>query len=258
MRSVRSVCSVRSVSSVSALAVALAALGLPAASAVAAPAAAPPVTAAVQAPTTVTVTGTGSATAAPDMAVLTAGVEVTGPTADQALAAQGAAAKALLAAARKAGVAERDIRTESLALTPVYGDDGGKGDDDEKVTGHRASQTFSLTIRDIDRTGAVIQAVVDAAGDAARIQAVAFDVEDPSALRAKARTAAFKDARAKATQYAKLTGRRLGRLVRLDESDGGRARPVQMPVGAFAKDSVPVAPGRIQDEVSVTAVYELK
>ncbi|MEU6122243.1 SIMPL domain-containing protein [Streptomyces sp. NPDC047123] len=243
---------------------ALAALGLPAASAVAAPAAAPPVTAAVQAPTTVTVTGTGSATAAPDMAVLTAGVEVTGPTADQALAAQGTAAKALLAAARTAGVAERDIRTESLALTPVYGDDGGKGDDGddgddgEKVTGHRASQTFSLTIRDIDRTGAVIQAVVDAAGDAARIQAVAFDVEDPSALRAKARTAAFKDARAKATQYAKLTGRRLGRLVRLDESDGGRARPVQMPVGAFAKDSVPVAPGRIQDEVSVTAVYELK
>ncbi|MFF3640972.1 SIMPL domain-containing protein [Streptomyces sp. NPDC002564] len=241
---------------------ALAALGLPAASAVAAPAAAPPVTAAVQAPTTVTVTGTGSATAAPDMAVLTAGVEVTGPTADQALAAQGTAAKALLAAARKAGVAERDIRTESLALTPVYGDDGDKGEDDgddgEKVTGHRASQTFSLTIRDIDRTGAVIQAVVDAAGDAARIQAVAFDVEDPSALRAKARTAAFKDARAKATQYAKLTGRRLGRLVRLDESDGGRARPVQMPVGAFAKDSVPVAPGRIQDEVSVTAVYELK
>ncbi|MEV5976332.1 SIMPL domain-containing protein [Streptomyces sp. NPDC052114] len=244
------------VRAVGAVVVALAALGLPAAPALAAapapavPAAAP---APAPAPTTVTVTGVGSASAVPDLAVLTAGVEVTRPTAEKALAAQNTAAKALLAAARGAGVAERDIRTENLALSAVYRDE----DDTSKVTGYQASQVFTLKVRAIGRTGAVIQAVMDAAGDAGRIHAVAFDLADPGALRARARDAAYADARGKAAQYAKLAGRRLGRLVSLDESDGGRPRPVAMPVAA-AKEDVPLAPGEIQDEVSVTAVYALR
>ncbi|MEU7577266.1 SIMPL domain-containing protein [Streptomyces sp. NPDC041068] len=249
--------SVRSVRSVSAAAVTLAALGLPAAPAVAAesaPAAPAVAPAPAPAPTTVTVTGAGSASAAPDMAILTAGVEVTEPTAGKALTAQSAAADALLAAARKAGVAERDTKTENLALSAVYRDENGTA----KLIGYQASQVFSLKIRDIEKTGSVVQAVVDAAGDAGRVHAVAFDIEDAGKLRAKARDAAYEDARDKAAQYAELTGRRLGRLVSLDESDGGRPRPVAMPVAAFAKEGVPIAPGQIQDDVSVTAVYEMR
>ncbi|MFE0170706.1 SIMPL domain-containing protein [Streptomyces sp. NPDC059002] len=244
------------VRSVSAVAVALAALGLPAAPAVAAaPAPAAPAVVPAPAPrSTVTVTGAGSASAAPDMAVLTAGVEVTEETAGKALAAQSTAADALLAAVRKAGVAEKDVKTENLALSAVYQDENGAA----KLIGYQASQVFSVKIRAIARTGAVVQAVVDAAGDAGRVHSVAFDLADAGALRSKARDAAYEDARDKATQYAKLTGHRLGRLVSLDESDGGRPRPVPMPVAAFAKEGVPVAPGQIQDEVSVTAVYELR
>ncbi|MET8687042.1 SIMPL domain-containing protein [Streptomyces sp. NPDC004732] len=264
--------SVRSVRSVSALVLGLAALGLPGAPAVAAQAAAPAAVAA-PAPATVTVTGAGAASAAPDIAVLTAGIEVTRPTADKALTEQNAAAGALLAAVRAAGVAERDIRTENLSLTAVYRDQeaesnqyrakGAKGAEgakaeDEQLVGYRATQMFSLTIRDIKKTGAVVQAVVDAPGDASRIHSVAFDVKDPQALRAKARKSAYQDVRAKAAQYAELSGRRLGRLVSLEESDGGRPRPVPVPVASFSKEGVPVAPGRIQDEVSVTAVYELR
>ncbi|MFJ2768505.1 SIMPL domain-containing protein [Streptomyces sp. NPDC087300] len=242
------------VRSVSAFAVALAALGLPAAPAVAAaPAPAAPAVAPAPA-TTVTVTGTGSASAAPDTAVLTAGVEVTGKTAEKALAAQNTAADALLAAVREAGVADKDVKTESLSLSAAYEDVNGTA----KLTGYQASQTFSIKVRALERTGAVIQAVVGAAGDAGRVHAVAFDVADAGPLRAKARDAAYADARDKAAQYAKLAGRRLGRLVSLDESDGGRPRPVPVPVGAFAKEDVPVAPGQIQDEVAVTAVFELR
>ncbi|QEU90226.1 SIMPL domain-containing protein [Streptomyces kanamyceticus] len=241
------------VRSVSAVVVALAALGLPAAPAVAAPAPAAPATAPAPV-TTVTVTGAGSASAAPDLAVLSAGVEVTEKTADKALAAQNSAANALLAAVRKAGVADKDVTTESLSLAAVHQDENGSS----KLTGYQASQAFSIKIRAIDRTGVVVQAVVAATGDAGRVHSVAFDVADAGALRARARDAAYKDARAKAAQYAKLSGRRLGRLVSLDESDGGRPRPVPMPVAAFAKEDVPVAPGQIQDEVSVTAVFELR
>ncbi|MEU8893107.1 SIMPL domain-containing protein [Streptomyces sp. NPDC048442] len=204
-------------------------------------------------PSTVTVTGSGAATSAPDIAVISLGVEATRPTAKAALAAQSAAAKALLAAVRAQGVADRDIRTESLSLNPVHSYENGTA----KLTGYQASQGFSVKVRVLSRTGAVIQAAMDAAGEAGRISGVTFDVEDYTALRKVARKAAFEDARNKAAQHARLSGRELGRLVSLVESDAGRPTPVPMPPGAAADEPVPVAPGEIQDQVTVTAVYEL-
>ncbi|MFJ4876818.1 SIMPL domain-containing protein [Streptomyces sp. NPDC088745] len=216
-----------------------------------------PVTAGVArpAPATVTVTGSGEATATPDTAFVNLGVEATAPTTEEALAAQSAAARALLAAVRAQGVADRDVRTESLSLNPVHRDDNGN----QRLTGYQAGQGFSVRVRDLSRTGAVIRAAMDAAGDAGRVHGVTFDVADPAPLRAAARRAAHDDAREKAAQYARLSGRPLGRLVSLTESDSGRPRPVEVPAGALADapPSVPVAPGQVKEQVVVTAVYEL-
>ncbi|MET9518907.1 SIMPL domain-containing protein [Streptomyces sp. NPDC002994] len=202
---------------------------------------------------TVSVGGEGRASAAPDMAVLTAAVEATKPTAKRALAAQSAAAEALLAAVRKQGIADRDVRTEGLSLNAVY----QHTDRSSKLTGYQAGQSFSVKIRDMGRTGAVVEAVTHAAGDAARINGVTFDVADPAALRAGAREAAHADARAKAEQYARLSGRRLGRLVSLAETGSGVHRPLDVPGAAFDEGKVQVAPGEVRQEVTVTAVYEL-
>ncbi|GAA2966106.1 SIMPL domain-containing protein [Streptomyces enissocaesilis] len=225
----------------------------PSAPATVLPAAAPAAPAAAAA--TVSVSGDGRASAAPDIAVLTAGVETTEPTAKRALAAQSAAADALLAAVREQGIDDSDVRTESLSLNAVHQHtDRGAS----KPTGYQAGQSFSITIRDIGRTGAVMEAVTDATGDAGRINGVAFDVADPSALRARARQAAHAEARSKAEQYARLSGHRLGRLVSLAETGGGAHRPLDVPTAAFSEGRVPVASGEVQEEVTVTAVYELE
>ncbi|WP_254705716.1 SIMPL domain-containing protein [Streptomyces vilmorinianum] len=220
-----------------------------------APGAAAPVTAAPATdPATITVTGSGRAAGAPDLAVLSVGVEATRKTAKEAMEAQRVAAEALLAALRKQSVADRDIRTDSLSLSPVH---TYTADGQSKVTGYRAGQSFSAKIRDIDKAGQVIGAVTDATGDAGRINGVAFDIADPSALRAKARETAHKDAHDKAAQHARLSGHRLGRLVSLTESEGmrpGRPAP-EMPADA---PGVPLAPGEIEEQVTVTAVYELR
>lgn len=256
--------------------VALAALGLPSAlaapavaSAAPAPALAAPAPAPAQAssvpvpaatdptptPSTVTVTGTGSASAAPDLAVVGMAVEVTAPTAEKALAAQHAAANALLGALRGQDVAERDVRTDSLELSAVYEDGGGAS----KLTGYRAAQSFSVKVREPHRTGRVIKAAVAAAGDAVRVNGVSFDLADARPLRAKAREAAHADAHSKAEHFAALTGRDLGRLVSLTEAESGNPRPLTVSPSAFTKqEGVPVAPGEIQDSVSVVAVYELQ
>ncbi|MFD6420156.1 SIMPL domain-containing protein [Streptomyces sp. NPDC060194] len=203
---------------------------------------------------TVSVTGEGSAETAPDLALVNAGVEVTRPTAEQALAAQSAAADALLAAVRARGVADADVRTEGLSLDAVH---ASAKNGTLRTVGYRSAQSFVVKVREIGRAGELVTAVTEAAGDAGRVHGVTFDVADPTALRAEARRAAHLDARAKAEQHAELSGHRLGRLVSLTEEAGGRPRPVTLPAAAFDAPAK-LATGRVQDQVNVTAVYELR
>jgi uncharacterized protein YggE len=115
-----------------------------------------------------------------------------------------------------------------------------------------------VKVRDIGRTGAVLQAITDATGNAGRIHSVAFDIADPAPLHAGAREAAHDDPHTKASQYARLSGHRFGRLVSLTEV-GGDSRPVPVSAAAFdeAATGVPVTTGEIRDTITVTAVYEL-
>ncbi|MGW8762831.1 SIMPL domain-containing protein [Streptomyces sp. NPDC055815] len=203
---------------------------------------------------TVTVTGNGRASAAPDLAILSVGVEATRPTAKEAMAAQTTAAEALLDVLHKQGIADRDIRTDNLSLAPVYAQNTAG---DSKVTGYQAGQSFSVKVRDLDRTGQVIGALNEATGNAGRVNGVVFDVADPSALRAKAREAAYRDAYDKASQHAQLSGHRLGRLVSLSEGESVRPGPGAAPTLPADEPTVPLAPGEIEEQVTVSAVYEL-
>ncbi|MEU2296526.1 SIMPL domain-containing protein [Streptomyces antibioticus] len=241
---------------VAAALVTLLALGLPA---VAAPAAAAsparPAAARVDpAPATITVTGEGSATAPPDVAVVAVAVEATGATSQAALDAQNTAAGALLTAVRAQGVAERDVRTDNISLQPVYDTEGGS----TRLKGYQAAQSFSVKVREVERTGAVLQSITDATGDAGRIHSVAFEVSDPVPLQARAREAAHDDARARAEQLARLSGHELGRLVSLSEDSVGYPRPTaQFADAAGTGGAVPTAPGEIRATATVTAVYEV-
>ncbi|WP_435973122.1 SIMPL domain-containing protein [Streptomyces sp. Qhu_M48] len=205
-------------------------------------------------PATVSVSGSGRAAAAPDLAIVAVGVEASRRTAKEAMAAQSTAAKSLLDVLRGQGIAERDIRTDSLSLSPVYTQNTAG---ESKVTAYQAGQSFSVKVRDLDRTGQVIGAVNDTTGDAGRVNGVVFDVADPSALRVKAREAAYRDAYDKAAQHARLSGHRLGRLVSLSEGESVRPGPGAAPGISADEASVPLAPGEIEEQVTVSAVFEL-
>lgn len=205
-------------------------------------------------PGTVAVGGHGEVSAAPDIAVISVGVEVRKPTAAEALEAHAVAAQALLDAVRSEGVSDRDIRSESVWLNPVYEyDQSGNS----FLAGFQAGQTFSVKVRDVTGAGEVLRAAVDAVGDAGRINGVAFDIGDRAALRHRARAAAFKDARSKAAQYAQLSDRRLGDLVSVNEatSSGG---PIPILTSQVADGAVPIAPGEIKEEIDVAVVYQLR
>ena len=72
---------------------------------------------------TLSITGQGMVPVSPDVAVFTAGVETTGATAEEALAANARATQSVIAALRREGIAARDIQTSRISLRPVMSEE---------------------------------------------------------------------------------------------------------------------------------------
>ncbi len=183
---------------------------------------------------TIRLTGSGIATATPDVVIARIGVEVRAADVATAFSGAGEAARAVVAAVRAAGVADGDVATSDVGLQPV---ETGPWED-RRLEGYAASESLTVTIRTIADASAVLQAAASAAGDAARIQSVSFALSDGAAPAAEARAAAFADARAQAEQYAALSGDALGAVLSIadDPSPGPRAEV------HFARAAAPAAP----------------
>lgn len=210
----------------------------------------------------VTVTGVGEVTSRPDVLRATLGVEVTDPSVSAALDTASQRAEAVIAALEEAGVAPEDIRTQEITLRRAHPEPphepGTEPPPEERP--FLAVNQLEVRIRDVEGAGDILQAAVEAGGDAARLRHVRFDVEDDEAILADARERAFADAREKAEQYAQLADRELGDLQAVRE--GGTRPPGPGPVaedvGAAPPAAPPVEPGTEQLTVHVTAVWSLR
>lgn len=195
----------------------------------------------------------GTATGTSDVLYLTVGVEVGAGAVGDALSAADDAAGKVLDALRKAGVADADVQTRNVHLSPRYDGDG------QDITGYTAGQDLDVTLRHLDTAGATISAAVDAGGDAARLQGVSYELDDDAALRSKARELAYADARARAQQYAKLAGRELGDVVLVHE-EVTPSGPVPMAADSTmaTASAVPIAPGTTDVTVTADVRWSLK
>ena len=181
---------------------------------------------------TVSVAATGTAEATPDAARASVTIETTDPTSAQAAqAATAQAATLALNELKVAGVDAADIATRAITVGPVYDytSEGG-----QSLIGYRASQTLTVTLRDLATAGATLDAVVTAGGNAVRIDSLEPFVTDPAAATEQARAQAVDIARAQAEQYAQLLGFTLGEVATVSESTSN----APMPMVAYA-DSAP-------------------
>ena len=207
--------------------------------------------------TTLHLSASGEAHAAPDMASINVGVEVVAPTAAEALRQNAQQMTATVAALKASGVVARDIQTSGLNLNAQYVFHDGKP---RELTGYQASNTVTITVRNLAQLGADVDAVV--AAGANQINGVSFGLSDSKAAEVEARRAAVKALQEKAALYAEAAGYRVARLVSL--SDGERGEPVRprmvmattMRKGAAAP--TPTEAGELDVTASVSAVFELK
>src|SRR4051812_11936917 len=205
--------------------------------------------------TTFNLSAYGETKVAPDIATISLGVMTQARTAAEALAANATRMNAVIASLKKAGIAEKDIQTSGLNLNPQY---RYVENQPPVLTGYQASNQVTVTVRDLKRLGAAVDATVSAGAN--QVNGISFGLVDPTAAENAAREAAVKALAAKADLYARATGYRVVRLVNLSEG-GGYAPPPPMPmmaVRAQMKDAgTPVAGGELSVRIEITALYEV-
>lgn len=207
-------------------------------------------------PHTITVSGEGEIKAVPDEAVLTAGVESTGATADAALAANRRAMNNVFATLKHQGIPDRSIQTSNFSVSPQY-DSGKHGA--SKIVGYQVTNSVSVTVDDLAKLGAAVDALV--ASGANSMGSISFAVHDPKPLLKQAREAAVKDATDRAVTYAQAAGLSVGPVVQLTEGATQIPRPVfrAMIAGYDASNATTtMAAGEQTISAQVTVTFEIK
>jgi uncharacterized protein YggE len=205
--------------------------------------------------TTLNLTASGDVMAAPDKATITLGVQTEAATAAQALQANAEQMTRVMAALKRAGIAERDLQTAQLNVNPKYVYEQNQP---PRLTGYDASNQVAVTVRDLKRLGATVDAAVGAG--ATNVNSIGFGFVDPTAAEDAARLEAVKALQAKAELYAKAVGHPIVRLVSLSEGPAyAPPIPLQeaMVAGAKRMAATPVSVGEMQVRIEVTGVYEL-
>jgi len=209
------------------------------------------------------VSGTGKVPVTPDIAILRLGIETQEVSVSEAQAKASEAMDKVMAALTESGVAEKDMQTQNFRIRQRT-----RWDDEQQqevVVGYRVTNDVVAKIRDMEKIGDIIDAVVAAGGDYTRIDDLGFSVDDPSAYYDEAREKAMEDARAKAEKTAGLAGLQLGEPTYISESAttpylGGMGYEMAVPAPAPAPIIMappPISPGEVEIIINMQVAYSI-
>ncbi|WP_209347315.1 SIMPL domain-containing protein [Pontixanthobacter sp. CEM42] len=195
--------------------------------------------------------------AAPDLATISAGVTSEARTAVEAMQINAREMTAVITRIKALGIDEADIQTSGINLNAQY--DYNRQTQKQVFRGYAVSNRVSVTLREVKKTGEVLDALV--AAGATDIGGPSFSIDDDTAAKAQARKAAMETAKIRAMEYASWSGYSGIKLLEISEAVS-RSQPVIMQRG-FAADApaelaaTPVQPGMVGTGVTVTVKYEM-
>lgn len=202
----------------------------------------------------VSVIGEASEEVTPDRAVLRFGVITERPTAAAASSDNAKTIEAILSELKTMGVAEADVQTQGVSLSPVSTEERDAKGKPRTVQSYRASDSLAVFVKPAEKAGDVIGAVVDKGANS--VDGVDYDNSDLIGKRDALRAAAVKDAERRARVYAEAAGLRLARVLEIRPLDEIAPRPLAEARVAAARSaaSVPLRPGlqRVTERVSIT------
>lgn len=206
----------------------------------------------------IVVSGEGEAAVSPDIALLSLSVMREAKTAREALDANNQAMAEVIDAMKGFGIAERDLQTAGIQISPRYNftnrPDGGQ---EAELVAYQVTNTLSVRVRDIDKAGEVLDKAVSLGVNQGGN--ISFTNEDPSAAVTEARKKAVADALDKAKTLAEAAGVSVGRVLEITDQNFS---PAPMPMRAKAFDAeraaVPIQHGENTYNVQVNVTFELK
>ena len=198
-----------------------------------------------------------SVTAEPDLVTIGAGVSTEAVSAVEAMRLNAQAMAGVIDQIRALGIADEDIQTTGINLNARY--DYDRQNQRNVFRAYQVSNRVSVKLREIEETGAALDALV--AAGATDLSGPSFSIENDDAAKDLARKRAVERAEARANAYAALYGYDGVKVLSVSESIQGRG-PVQQVVmrEAMALDtaqSTPVQPGQVSTGVSITIKYEM-
>lgn len=202
---------------------------------------------------TITVSGSGEISVAPDVADVYLGVSVTKTTAKDARSAAATQMTAVIAAVKALGVADKDVNTTNVSLNPVY-DYSSSGS--PRLTGYQFSNTVKVTVREINKVADVVDGSV--AAGATSVAGISFRLDNPKTVETQARALAMTDARAKGDALASAAGVQIKGVASISESSTSPS-PIYYSGGAQADKaasiSTPIQTGTTDIQIQVTVAY---
>jgi uncharacterized protein YggE len=206
---------------------------------------------------TISVNGEGRVSLAPDVVMMSVGVDERNADLNAAQTAADEKMDAIIAALQANGVAESDIQTGNYSIYAErdYEREG------QPVTGYVVSHTVTAKVRDIDNAGNVIAATIDAGAN--NVGGIWFALDDPAAAIQQARELAVADAEAKATELARLANATLGPIQVISEGSVPTSPAVPFNGGGAAYDeaarsSAPtINPGQTEVVLTVYVTYAI-
>lgn len=207
------------------------------------------------------VTGEGKVMAVPDVAILQLGVQAQESTVSQAQNEAAAAMADVVAALKNSGIADKDIQTQYFSISQVTRWDDATNE--QVVIGYQVSNTVTAKVRNVDGTGAVIDAVAGAGGDLTRINNISFSIDDPSEYDNDLLKEAMADARSKAEALASEAGLTLGDATYISSStlvptQNYRGISYDSALGMAPMVETPISVGETEIILTVQVNYAIK
>lgn len=192
----------------------------------------------------------------PDVAQVGTGVTTRAQSAKEAVRLNAVAMQKVVDRLKTLGIANKDIQTSNFNLNAQFNYPPGGGQ--PVFAGYEASNQVSVKLRQIDKVGDVLDALV--ASGATNINGPSFMLDDDTAVQQSARIKAFQRGQAMAQDYARMAGYSGVRLLEVSENVRGSGPPPPAPMfirAEAAQAKTPIEPGEVGTTVSLTLKYEM-
>jgi len=209
----------------------------------------------------ISVSGTITKTASPELAYVTMSVETLDKSASKSQSDNAVIAAKVMEALKNTGIGEEDIETASYNVREDF--QWNETLRKSESIGYRTTNSIQATVRDLSKVGGVIDVAVQAGANSISGVSFALTKETQSQLRTMALMEAAENAREKAQSIATGLGISVGTVYSASENSSYStpyyAKSYAMDASGAAESApTPITPGDIEFSATVSVQFEIQ